>query len=72
MVIVAWREKEEEKEEEKVEETAVAEEEEEATVLRKADTRGGWEQCRSMPASQARQPASQPTQPFRVYCSSVP
>lgn len=30
------------------------------TVLRKADTRGGWEQCRSMPASQ---PASQPTDP---------
>ena len=30
------------------------------TVLRKADTRGGWERCRSMPASQ---PASQPTDP---------
>lgn len=58
VVIVARREKEEEKEVE-VEETAVAEmeEEEEATVLRKADTRGGWEQCRSMPASQ---PASRP------------
>lgn len=50
----------EEEEEEEVEETAAAaevEEEEEATVLRKADTRGGWEQCRSMPASQ---PASRP------------
>lgn len=49
-------------EEKEVEETAVAEveEEEEATVLRKADTRGGWEQCRSMPASQ---PASQPPDP---------
>lgn len=39
---------------------AEVEEEEEATVLRKADTRGGWEQCRSMPGSQ---PASQPADP---------
>lgn len=45
MVIVARREKEEEKEVVEVEETPVAEVEEEvlveATVLRKADTRGG-------------------------------
>lgn len=69
VVIVARREKEEEKEVE-VEETAVAEmeEEEEATVLRKADTRGGWEQCRSMPA--ASQPAD-PTLPSLLLFSSL-
>lgn len=73
MVIVARREKEEEKEVEEVESVVAVEteEEEEATVLRKADTRGGWESSADQ-CQPANPPASQPTQPFRVYCSSVP